>query len=126
MPTTRTSCRFSATHKARFADQRNELRNASCLDEVEKIAEDAIKKNPRWKKALKSGATYALGYAAGHGAAALIDKGLSTALKSKYPQMSPAFKQRVLYPLLGVSMVGLMAAQNYANTRQQKMVESDE
>jgi hypothetical protein len=122
MPTTATSCLSSATHSARFAEQRT----ASCFDEIEKIAEDVAKKSPRWKRALKSGATYALGYAAGHGAGALIDKGLSTVLKNKYPQMSPAFKQKLLYPLLGLSMVGLMAAQNYTNTRQQKMIETDE
>lgn len=82
----------------------------SLLDEVEKIAEENVKKDPRWKRIAKAGAGYAVGAALGHGAGMLIEKAVTHAMKHRYPTWSKEKKLRYLGPLLGAAtVVGIMA-----------------
>jgi hypothetical protein len=80
--------------------------------EIEKIAETQAKKSV-WKKRVKAGLGYAAGYAAGHVTGMVVDKGLRHAFKNKYPNWTPQFRHRVLYPALGAATLGLMVAREY-------------
>ena len=109
-------------------------RRAALFDEIEKIAEQEmqqapavpLKKKPNWKNVLKAGAGYAAGYAAGHVGGMAIERGMSHLFKDKWPQMSPAARSKILYPLLGAATVGLMAVNHAAAIRRQEALEGDE
>jgi len=97
------------------------------LDEIEKISEDqAPKSDPKWKRIGKSALGYSAGYAAGHAGGMIADAAARRIFKNKYPQWTPAFKQRVLYPLLGLSMVGVLVGQQVAEAQRAKMLKGDE
>lgn len=100
MPTTRTSSSSGLVGRV------------ALFDEIEKIAQEQPKS--KWKKRLKAGLGYAAGYAAGHVTGMAVDKGLQKVFKNKYPNWTPEFRNRVLYPALGAATVGLMVAREYA------------
>lgn len=102
-----TSCRSGAIRAAVF-------------DELEKIADEQMKRDSRWKRVAKAGAGYAVGAAAGTGAGMLLDKAVTHAFRHKYPHWSREKKLRFLGPLLGFATVAGMAAQRYAHAKQQK------
>lgn len=92
-------------------------RLAAFFDEIEKIAEDPKpKKEEWWKRRLKQGAGYALGYAAGHGTGMLLHH----AVKNKIRSWPHASKVKYLAPLLGASTAIVMAANEYAASRMAK------
>jgi hypothetical protein len=103
-------------------------RRAALFDEIEKIAQQEVAspKKTNWKSVLKAGAGYAAGYATGHVGGMAIERGLSHVFKDKWPQMSPAARQKVLYPLLGAATVGLMAVNHAAQLRRQQALDGDE
>lgn len=112
MPTTATSWSFGPVARvALFA-------------EIEKIANAQAKKSV-WKKRAKAGLGYAAGYAAGHVTGMLVDKGLRTAFKNKYPNWTPEFRHRVLYPALGAASLGLMVAREYAAHKHREVERDD-
>jgi hypothetical protein len=92
----------------------------ACFDEIEKISEAAQPKEPKWKRYLKHGAGYALGYAAGHGAGMLIHRGAQKAFGAKFQQWDQAKRMRYLAPLLGASTAIVMAANQYAESKRHK------
>jgi hypothetical protein len=102
-------------------------RRAALLDEIEKIAQQEQKKpSPKWKRIAKSTLGYSAGYAAGHTAGMLADAAASRMFKSKYPHWTPQFKQKVLYPILGLSMVGMMVGRNLSEAQREKILKGNE
>jgi hypothetical protein len=116
MATTRTSPPFGKASRA------------ALFDELVKIAQEAQqppRKDPNWKKAVKAGGLYALGYTAGHGGAMLTDAALSHVFRNKYPHWTPDFKQKVLFPLLGLATLGATVATHYTEQQRQKMIHDE-
>ena len=109
-----------------FGDIREEpsARRLALLDELEKIAEEK-KRDPKWKRIAKTTGVAALGYAAGHGAGMLADAAARKVFKDRYPQLSPDFKKYVLYPLLGVSMMGVSLAAAHANEQRERLLRGE-
>lgn len=101
---------------------------AALFDELLKIAEAEVQKpkTSPLKKALKIGALSALGYTAGHGGAMLADKALSHIFRNKYPNWTPEFKHKVLYPLLGAASLGSTLATHYTLAKRREAMERDE
>ena len=77
---------------------------------------------PRWARIAKAGGQYALGYSVGHAAGMVIDKGVTELMKRYGAPLSP-YKLKILHPLLGLSTVGVMAAQEAARHYHQKQIE---
>jgi hypothetical protein len=97
------------------------------LDEIEKIAEELVKKkDPRWKRILKGGAGYVLGSAAGVGTGMLIERGVRHIAKTHFPNWTPDKRLKALGPLLGLASVVGMAANQYGQGKLQKMFARDE
>jgi hypothetical protein len=98
------------------------------FDELEKIAEDELKKNPdpKWKRVLKAGALTTAGAAAGYGAGMLVDEGLRRAFKDSYQKLHPATKLKVLPIISGALGLAATAAQQYGAYKYKRRVEGDE
>lgn len=98
------------------------------FDELEKIAEAELQKNPepKWKRVLKAGALSAAGMTAGYGAGMLVEEGLSRAFKPHYQNWSSATKLKVLPLVSGVLGLAGTAAQQYAANKYKRRVEGNE
>lgn len=95
-------------------------RLAACFDEIEKISEAQKPKEPVWKRRLKQGAGYALGYATGHGLGMLIHRGAKKAFGEQFKTWDQAKRMRYLGPLLGASTAIVMAANQYVESQRHK------
>jgi hypothetical protein len=102
--------------------------SAAFFDELEKIAEEELKKNqdPRWKRVLKAGAITTAGSAAGYGVGMLVDEGLRRAFKDSYQKLHPAMKLKVLPIISGALGFAATAAQQYGAYKYKRRVEGDE
>jgi hypothetical protein len=96
--------------------------HAAFFDELVKISEPQPEKpkEPVWKRRLKQGAGYALGYAAGHGAGMLVHHGVKKVMGDRFATWDQGKRMRYLAPLLGASTAIVMAANNYAQSKNEK------
>jgi hypothetical protein len=93
---------------------------------VKLSSETEQKLAPRWKRVAKAGLAAGGGYVAGHVGAMAADAALSRIFKNKYPNWTPAFKHKVLFPLLGLAMVGMVAGNHIANDRREQVMRGHE
>jgi len=121
MQTTATSSLFGRAHLEALFDELEKI-GTELVDPTQPASSPQEEK--KWKKVLKTTAGYALGYGAGHMGGMLADYGAQKILKH-YPgplkNMSPAKKQFMLYPLLGMASLGFTAATQYAAHRRAKV-----
>jgi hypothetical protein len=120
MRTTQTSWPFTGTARE------------ALFDEIVKLSSEAPAQLPqkpagaRWKRVAKVGLAAGAGYVAGHVGAMAVDAGLKKVFKNKYPNWSPGFKKKVLFPLLGLAMVGMTVGNQIANDRRARGIEGHE
>ena len=115
MTTTRTSWPSTATARAALFDELVKL----SAEEPKSIA-------PRWKRVAKAGLAAGGGYIAGHVGAMAADAMLSRLFKKKYPQWTPDFKRKVLFPLLGLAMAGMTIGNQIANDQRERVISGHE
>ena len=95
------------------------------FSELEKIAEEQIPKQPKWKKRLKTGLGYAAGYTAGHLTGMALERGVQHVFRNKYPNWTPQFRHAVLYPALGAATLGLMIAREHAAQKREEALRDE-
>lgn len=87
---------------------------AALLDELSKIAEATQKpSNERLKKFMKSTAIIGAGTGLGYGAAMLADKGLSTALGSRWATLGTPAQKKLVGALLGLASSGAFVGREW-------------
>lgn len=93
---------------------------AALFDEIEKLAADESKTKSRLKRIAKVGLTAGAGSLAGYGAGVLVDRAAQKMMGERYKKWPVGTRMKVVLPLLGLSMVGWHAAQEYANEARRK------